>query len=271
MTTIFSNILLAALLNSAPAQFHDDSFIVGFASYQEANYTKAHDTWHRLALKGSARSQYALGVMYELGQGVGHDYNTAARWYIQAAEQGYAMARNNLAMLYESAQGVPQDFTMALKYYLLAAEQGLPSAQYNYALMHYEGAGIAQDYTIARTWLKKAAAQGFSSAQYNLGVMYHKGHGVAQDHVQAAKWFITAINTGAIRAQTGLRLLLKDKNKVVTLEKTDVYLSPDSNADVISHLDAGQHIYTLTQKGEWVAVLLHDQETLGWVDRRLLD
>ncbi len=269
--TILSNILFVALLNSAPIQSHNNSFIIGFTSYQEANYPAAIAMWQHLAQKGDVRSQYALGVMHELGQGVKHDYSTAAKWYTQAAEQGYAMARNNLAMLYESAQGVPQDFAIAKKYYLLAAKQGLPSAQYNYALMHYEGAGIKQNYTIARQWLTQAAEQGFASAQYNLGVMYHKGHGVPQDHVQAVKWFITAINTGATRAQTGLRLLLKDTNKAITSAEVNVYLSPDRNADVVSRVDAGQHIYTLSQQGQWTAVLLHDQQTLGWIDRSLID
>ena len=271
MTTVFSNILLAALLNTAPVQLQNDSFIVGFASYQEADYSAAHDMWEHLALKGDARSQYALGVMYELGQGVGHDYKIAAKWYTKAADQGYAMARNNLAMLYEAAQGVPQDFETAKKYYRLAAEQGLPSAQYNYALMHYEGAGVTQDYSVAREWLTKAADQGFSSAQYNLGVMYHKGHGVKQNHVEAAKWFINAINTGGTKAQTGLRLLLQDKNKGITSAKADVYLSPNASADVITHLEPGQRVYTISQEGSWVAVLLHDQETLGWINQKLLD
>jgi TPR repeat protein len=45
------------------------------------------------AMGGSARAQYALGGLYEHGQGVTQDDEKAAKWYGIAAKQGYPNAQ----------------------------------------------------------------------------------------------------------------------------------------------------------------------------------
>jgi len=62
--------------------------------------------------------------MYDRGEGVPKDYETAAKWFTKAAEQGFAEAQFNLGGMYEFGDGVPQDFDAALKWYSKAAEQG---------------------------------------------------------------------------------------------------------------------------------------------------
>ena len=54
------------------------------------------------AEQGDARTQYNLGVLYDIGDGVPMDKGMAAKWYQKAADQGYAMAQNNLGNLYSS-------------------------------------------------------------------------------------------------------------------------------------------------------------------------
>ena len=69
--------------------------------------------------------------MYDNGEGVLQDDQTAVKWYIRAAEQGHASAQSNLGNMYSDGRGVPQDYQTAVTWYIRAAEQGDDIAQYN--------------------------------------------------------------------------------------------------------------------------------------------
>ena len=131
----------------------------GIDAYEKGNYSAALKEFKRLAAKGDAVAQSALGFMYVGGQGVPQDYKKAAVWYRKAAEQGHAGSQSNLGVMYANGQGVPQN----------------------------DGE--------AASWYRKAAEQGYAPAQFNLGVMYANGQGVAQDMVQAHKLFSLAEKT----------------------------------------------------------------------------
>ena len=60
------------------------------------------------ARQGNAESQYTLGTMYELGEGVTEDDKEAFKWFSLAASQGYAKAQNNLGYMYDLGEGVEQ-------------------------------------------------------------------------------------------------------------------------------------------------------------------
>ncbi len=49
------------------------------------------------AEQGDAKSQWALGAMYNKPQGVPKDYVEAARWYLKSGEQGDVKAQYSLA------------------------------------------------------------------------------------------------------------------------------------------------------------------------------
>lgn len=66
--------------------------------------------------KGEAVAQNELGCIYENGEGVGVDFNEAAKWYRRAADQGHAMAQGNLGYLYLIGKGVPLDKTAAIQW-----------------------------------------------------------------------------------------------------------------------------------------------------------
>lgn len=131
----------------------------GIDAYEKGNYSAALKEFKRLAAKGDAEAQSALGYMYASGHGVKQDYKKAALWYRKAAEQGHAGAQSNLGVMYASGQGMPQNDKEAASWYLKAAEQG------------------------------------YAAAQFNLGVMYANGQGVPQDLVQAHKLFSLAETT----------------------------------------------------------------------------
>ncbi len=130
------------------------------------------------------------------------DYATAFQEFKPLAEQGDALAQFALGFMYEKGQGVPQDYAEAAKWHRKAAEQGLASAQYSLGLIYHKGHGVSQDYAEAVKWYRKAAEQGNAAGQLNLGVMDYKGQGVLQNYVQAHMWFSLA----ASRSSPGLRI-----------------------------------------------------------------
>lgn len=69
--------------------------------------------------------------MYDRGEGVEQNYETAAELYKKSAEQGSARAQNNLALMYEFGEGVSKDLEEAARLYKLAADQHYASAKLN--------------------------------------------------------------------------------------------------------------------------------------------
>ena len=80
------------------------------------------------------------------------------------AEQGDAVAQFNLGVMYQQGQGVSQDYQTALKWYALAAEQGDAKAQFVLGVMYQQGQGVLQDYVTAHMWANMASMNGSEMA-----------------------------------------------------------------------------------------------------------
>lgn len=129
------------------------------------NYQEAAKWYRNAADQGDAEAQYMIGVMYHKGCGLEHSDKLAARWYKKAADQGHVIAQNDLGLFYLDGIGVEQDYEKAVEMLTLAANQNNISAQYNLGTMYYDGLGVQQDVNEAKTWLTKAADQGDIVAQ----------------------------------------------------------------------------------------------------------
>jgi TPR repeat protein len=67
--------------------------------------------------------------MYSTGEGAPQSMDSAARWYLEAAEQGHEMAAYKLAFLYLRGRGVPRkDFVQAYRWFGISAELGVGDA-----------------------------------------------------------------------------------------------------------------------------------------------
>ena len=88
------------------------------------NHDEAIRLYRLAAEQGNADAQFALGLIYGLGQSGPKDSAEAVKWYRLAAEQGHPAARNSLGVAYDHGEGVPRDNVEAAKWYYLAAEQG---------------------------------------------------------------------------------------------------------------------------------------------------
>ena len=108
MATRDSNLLSLFLACS----FVNADWDTGYEAYKAKDYKTALKEFKALADEGGLLSQYALGFMYQDGEGVIQDYEQAAKWYTPAAEQGYSDAQLNLGSMYRKGEGegVIQDY-----------------------------------------------------------------------------------------------------------------------------------------------------------------
>ncbi len=141
---------------------------LGLEAYQKGDYARAFSEWIKVVASAPeavnpailAESQYAIGMLYWMGQGVPQDTVAAANWLRQAAEMNHAGAQAKLGYLYTTGQGVPQNDFEALKWLQMAARQGDPDAQFNLGVLYRDGKGVKQDPDLALQWFREAAANG---------------------------------------------------------------------------------------------------------------
>ena len=147
-----------------PGAVQRDSTVAAVDSRQITAYRSA-------ARQGDAAAQYALGVLYQVGEVVPQGFAQAFQWYERAAQQHYAPAQLALGILFEYGKGVAANAVRAVQYYERAALQGHPVAQYRLALHYRDGEGVAQDTAKAREWLARAAEQGNPAAARTLAAL----------------------------------------------------------------------------------------------------
>jgi TPR repeat protein len=168
----------------------------GVAAYKKGDFKTAYKEFLLLAKEGNEGSQWYLGYMYLVGEGVTKDSREAVKWYKKAAEQGLAPVQVVLGDMYEHGIGATKDLKEAVKWYREAAEQGDSQVQSRLGNMYADSRGVTKDPKEAVRWYRQAAEQGNADAQGNLGVMYHNGEGVFEDKIEAYKWYVLAVANG---------------------------------------------------------------------------
>ncbi|HVN63096.1 MAG TPA: tetratricopeptide repeat protein, partial [Candidatus Binataceae bacterium] len=128
--------------------------------YAGADYARAAKSCAEAASQGDPASERQLGLMYQAGNGVERNGETAIAWLTKAADHGDAIAQVTLGAMYLEGVGVKRDYAMALEWYRKAAVLGNADAQYNLGRMYYNGLGVGRDYADALSWLRLAATQG---------------------------------------------------------------------------------------------------------------
>lgn len=114
IATVLAAILVVLLILSPAEVSADDAEDCNNAkALDKTDPSRAVAACRRLAEKGDAFGQNAMGTMYSLGRGVPLDYLEAVKWFQLAADQGLAGAQNNLGVMYSHGVGVPQDYVLA--------------------------------------------------------------------------------------------------------------------------------------------------------------
>ncbi len=122
--------------------------------------------WYERARRrrASFRAQYRLGSLYENGNGVDKDLESAKLWYERAAEAGNRMAMHNLAALYAGGQLGKQEFESAAKWFEEAGSRGMTDSQFNLGMLYARGLGVPQSLEDSFKWFGIAALSGDADA-----------------------------------------------------------------------------------------------------------
>ncbi len=178
-------------------------FEEGTRCKQSRNFERAAHWFQQSANQGYTDAMFELGNLFYEGEGVRRDRPEAAYWYRLAGEKGHKEAQFKLGAMRESGDGVSVFHQEALEWYLKAAEQNHAKAQLAAGRLYNSiRDGIKQDACLAAFWFRKAAAQGLAEAEYKLGHLYEwGGRGVKKDFAEAATWFRRAAENGHEYAQ----------------------------------------------------------------------
>jgi hypothetical protein len=132
----------------------------GQSAYADGRFVDALRIWRPRAEQGDARAAFGLGLLYDLGEGVGQDAAAAYGWYHRAADPGYVLAEFNIAVLCDSSTGTARNPTEAALWYARAAAHGYARAEYDLAQLYEAGDGVPRNIDMAASWYAAAAARG---------------------------------------------------------------------------------------------------------------
>ncbi len=178
--------------NTDALYYVGECYLYGKSSVTEDS-EEAFKWYQKAALRENMKAQYALGCMYQSGDGVGKDEKEAFKWFRKSAEHGFDEAQCRLAMCYESGEGVEPDGTEAFRWYRKAAEQGIVSSQCKVARCYESGLWVEKNETEAFKWYRKAAEQYDTDAQCKVASCYLAGKwGVKKDTIEALKMLYRA-------------------------------------------------------------------------------
>ena len=129
----------------------------GLDAYNNADYETALKDWKEVIATPPgkvspamyAETNYAIGMLYWMGQYVPVDYAESATWLQKAADLGHAGAQAKLAFLYTRGLGVEQNPETAFDLLSKSAKQGDIDGQYNLGIFYLNGWGTKQNKTMA--------------------------------------------------------------------------------------------------------------------------
>lgn len=120
--------------------------------------------------------------------------------YEDAMRRGYVSALNNLAVLYEIGDGVQANPQTALDLLKRGAEQGHPLAMYNLGIRYRYGNDVRRDWAQAYELFAKAAETGFVPAMVEFGDALVSGRGINNPR-RGVEWLQRAADAGSNRAK----------------------------------------------------------------------
>jgi len=140
----------------------------GQSAYAAGRFIEALRIWRPRAEQGDARAAFGIGLLYDLGEGVGQDAAAAYGWYHRAAAAGYVLAEFNIAVLCDSGTGTARNPAEAALWYARVAAHGYARAEYDLAQLYQAGEGVPRNLDMAASWYAAAASHGLSAAALKL-------------------------------------------------------------------------------------------------------
>lgn len=130
---------------------------------------RAYAWCRQSAEQGYGPAEYEVAASLQAGQGTEKDMAAARDYYMRASRQGVPEAQYALGRLYESGDGgVAQSYYQARTLYMWASGKGYAPATYRVGMLYEEGKGVRPNMAAALLWYRKAAAIGSMEAQARL-------------------------------------------------------------------------------------------------------
>lgn len=184
---------------SQTSDANQPDYNAGQSAYAAGRFVEALRIWRPLAESGDPRAAFGLGLLYDLGEGVGQDAAAAYVWYRTAAEAGVGPAEFNIAVMCDSGVGTARNAAEAAVWYARAAAHGIARAEYNLAQLYAAGDGVPRNLDVAKAWYAAAAAHGLSAASSKLASL-RENHAAAAAPVLAKPALIPAVPAGPVVA-----------------------------------------------------------------------
>ncbi len=175
------------LVNQASAGDAVSQLALGKYYFQQ-NQLEDMEHWLRKAAQaGLAEAQDAFGYLFHKGMQVKRDFEQAAFWYRQAAEQGDLQSIYRLAELNFLGINHQVNYQAALEGFAVAAAEGYPPA------MRTLGFLVAQwDQERATQWFARGAHSGDACSRFCYGYRLLHGIGIKEDPDAAFYWLYFA-------------------------------------------------------------------------------
>ena len=168
----------------------------GNNAYTLQDYESALRYYEQAADMGLTDAQFMLGNMYMYGEGTETDYEKALKYFRLAADGGDSDAISELGYMHEHGLGTEQDVEAAIDYYTKAAELGNAGALNNLGYIWQYGENGSVDLTKAKEYYEKAGELGNGLAWKNLGQMYQSGDFGVPDYQKASDCYLKAADCG---------------------------------------------------------------------------
>jgi TPR repeat protein len=179
-------------------RFH---YQLGRALYAVQNYPAALASYKKAFELGNTRALYALGSMYDNGEGVDKNPARARFYYEIAAEMKFAPAIVSLGLQQERGLGGDRNPSKAYALYQRAADLGDAKAINKLGELSEKGLGVEADVKRARALYEKSAAMGDLDAMINLARCVANGIGGTKDIPEARRLLQKAAQAGSKEAK----------------------------------------------------------------------
>lgn len=162
------------------------------------NYESAFKFFHDAAEKQHGPSELLLAHMYAHGLGVKKDEVKAASLTKSAQLHNCKIGELSIGELYAEGKTVPKNLQTAFDYYAKAAKKGHPKACYKLALLYLEGRGVEKNIDEALHWFATADLNGAAFADFSLAEAYRTGEFIPQNLEQAKRLHEASAKIGVV-------------------------------------------------------------------------